>query len=601
MSGSPRHHIVLVPGFGGFDALGQLQYYAGVSEQFHNWQQSRPNGQPPVDLHYFDNLPTASVATRAVRLREYLAKRIARGEFRVTSGPMEKQYPGDDKVFLVGHSTGGLDIRKLLSGLQQMMDRQELIDVDGNEVTVNPHDVLRIVEGVAFLSVPQYGTNVADWVISHRLERQFIAHVAAKVAIKAGQNVYWPLIDRLSELANHLNRQSWSFRKQVYENAAAGGAAFALNVIGTGISSIVHGGVYAANGVIDLGAMAVNGVAGAIGNVSTSVASKLNSDVGSAVKAFTGSAQTLVGAVAGAVTGLTHFLGEKAEDTVRPMELPHLLPQLNFDFTNAIRGIEDSIRESSQSLAIGVIAKTNAREAASQLQFFLDNINDDFGAIEDLRNCWRLPQLQPGHAPRTLPASPAHYSGDERQAEKNSWQQHAIRTLSYATLGNKPPGFANRPGSNGQQSADIWNGLPFSGAYDLNARDGCDSTYLAAYFATAGGLFGGAVGPQTLVSLDGGNLTVPVEQWDNDGIVNTASMLWPNGNQTRLVRGDHGDIIGHYKNVRTAAYARFQDDSAAPQRAPGRRYHRYDIFVSGSNFDDERFKTVWSGVFDFCG
>jgi hypothetical protein len=42
-----------------------------------------------------------------------------------------------------------------------------------------------------------------------------------------------------------------------------------------------------------------------------------------------------------------------------------------------------------------------------------------------------------------------------------------------------------------------------------------------------------------------------IEQWDYYGIVNTASMLWPNGKKTRLVHGDHGDIIGHYKLVHT--------------------------------------------------
>jgi hypothetical protein len=323
MSPSPRHHIVLVPGFGGFDALGQLEYYAGVSEVFYHWQQTRTDNQPAVDLHYFDNLPTASVATRAVRLREYLAKRIARGEFKVTRGPGEQEYPNDDKVFLVGHSTGGLDIRKLLSDLQQKMDAQEHIKVDGNELEVHPHDILRIINGVAFLSVPQYGTNIADWVISHRIQRQFIAHVAAKVAIKAGQNVYWPLIDRLSELAHDLNRYSWNFRKQIHENAAANDDGIAKpSVVGKGVSSVVHGGVYVVNGVVDVGAKVAIGAAGAIGTAVTSVAGALNANAGYAVGGMAGGGQRMVGAIAGVVTGLTHRLGKKVEDTVRPLELP---------------------------------------------------------------------------------------------------------------------------------------------------------------------------------------------------------------------------------------------------------------------------------------
>ncbi len=73
-----RCHIVLVPGFGGFDALGRVEYYAGITRLFQNWKKA--HGSLPVVLHYFDNLPTAAVVTRATRLRNYLAKRMARSE-----------------------------------------------------------------------------------------------------------------------------------------------------------------------------------------------------------------------------------------------------------------------------------------------------------------------------------------------------------------------------------------------------------------------------------------------------------------------------------------------------------------------------------------
>ena len=92
-----RFHIVLIPGFAGFDALGQLEYYGGITPLFQTW---RAGNQV---LHYFDNFPTAAVVTRATRLRSYLARRIARGEISTS-----------DDVILVGHSTGGLDIRRLL-------------------------------------------------------------------------------------------------------------------------------------------------------------------------------------------------------------------------------------------------------------------------------------------------------------------------------------------------------------------------------------------------------------------------------------------------------------------------------------------------------
>jgi hypothetical protein len=55
-----RFHIVLLPGFAGFDALGQLEYYGRVTPLFHDLR------APNQVLHCFDNLPTASVATPAL-------------------------------------------------------------------------------------------------------------------------------------------------------------------------------------------------------------------------------------------------------------------------------------------------------------------------------------------------------------------------------------------------------------------------------------------------------------------------------------------------------------------------------------------------------
>jgi len=46
-----RFHVVLVPGFAGFDALGQLEYYGGITPLFQAW---RAENQV---LHYFDNFP----------------------------------------------------------------------------------------------------------------------------------------------------------------------------------------------------------------------------------------------------------------------------------------------------------------------------------------------------------------------------------------------------------------------------------------------------------------------------------------------------------------------------------------------------------------
>lgn len=63
-------------------------------------------------------------------------------------------------------------------------------------------------------------------------------------------------------------------------------------------------------------------------------------------------------------------------------------------------------------------------------------------------------------------------------------------------------------------------------------------------------------------------------------------MLWPDGERTVLVPGDHVDIVGHYKLL-----------AAIPN---GRRYQAYDLLKSDSGFGLERFGRVWNDVFNFC-
>ncbi len=167
-----RRHIVLVPGFAGFDALGQLEYYGGITPLF---QTLRAGNQV---LHYLDNFPTAAVVTRATRLRSYLARRIARGEISVS-----------DDVILIGHSTGGLDIRWLLWDLHH---RKQPIVVDGG-AKVEPVKILKCVRRVVFLSVPHWGTNIADWVHAHGVWRRAVVE-ELRAAVAGSQLL---LLDRI--------------------------------------------------------------------------------------------------------------------------------------------------------------------------------------------------------------------------------------------------------------------------------------------------------------------------------------------------------------------------------------------------------------------
>ena len=170
-SSGRRLHIVLIPGFAGFDALGQLDYYAGVTAQFRRWQFGG-TGRRHVVLHYFDNFPTAAVVTRARRLRQYLAKRIARREILP-----------EDSLALVGHSTGGLDIRRLLWDLGASPDQK--LPIDGAEI-VQTGQILALVDRVIFMSTPQWGTNIAAWVRENVLGRALVV-AQLRTAVAASQ------------------------------------------------------------------------------------------------------------------------------------------------------------------------------------------------------------------------------------------------------------------------------------------------------------------------------------------------------------------------------------------------------------------------------
>ena len=160
-------HVILVPGFAGFDVIGQLHYYAGVTTQFRD----SPGFGPGRALDYFDNFPTASVAQRAELLRRFLGKKWARGELQ-----------RGDEVTLMGHSTGALDIRRLLCDLRLGFgpQRSHTIQVDGLPDGVPAAELRRIIRRIVFLSAPHFGTNIADYFYQIRAQIQAAAHNAGQ-------------------------------------------------------------------------------------------------------------------------------------------------------------------------------------------------------------------------------------------------------------------------------------------------------------------------------------------------------------------------------------------------------------------------------------
>ncbi|HUO75245.1 MAG TPA: hypothetical protein VMU39_31085 [Solirubrobacteraceae bacterium] len=456
-----RAHIVLIPGFAGFDALGQIEYYAGTTDSYQRWRNAGGSPDRDVVLHYFDNLPTAGVQTRAERLRGYLAKRIARGEIQ-----------DGDTIALVGHSTGGLDIRRMLSA-----PAPDPLPLDGGGATdrskatvVNVHqsEILDRVSRVVFVSVPQFGTNIADWVRGHTL-----------------------------------------LRRSVIE------------------------GLY-------------RGVQGAV-----------------------------IPPLEKAISGLLADLGKLAK---RP---------------DLIKAAQDALSETIAS-RVDPWQRANAQEAASQLRLWLRHAADDFAAIDDLASFTKPPLNS---------RSPAHYSDDERQAECFQWRHNGIRTMSIATIGRRA--FTFDPGKPAEPF-DFLKESTWPTNEQASDADQMDISYLCAYRACAGGWF--EVPPSlatvcrdiatlntslfdlTKLGPHGPKPGEGLAVWDNDGIVNTASMLWPNREDTLLVAADHLDIVGHYVARKTVP---------SPD-ASGRHYASYDGLKSHTSFTQDEFDHVWNGIFDFC-
>jgi triacylglycerol lipase len=217
-----------------------------------------------------------------------------------------------------------------------------------------------------------------------------------------------------------------------------------------------------------------------------------------------------------------------------------------------------------------------ALEASSELRLYLRYIATDFDAIDDLA------ALPPDPSNR---ASPAHFTPAMRDEERSSWREHGLETRSYATLGRCP--FRFEHGGTAPRW-DFKNPRTWPNSnLDPELSKGTEVVYRSVYRACAGGPFRYPPNTASAGRLITSNEPRQVEVWDNDGIVNTASSLWPNGEETILVPGDHGDIIGHYRLSRA-------------RKGSAREYDSYDVLGSGSDFE-ETFHAVWRGVFEFCG
>ncbi len=127
-----KHHVFLIPGFFGFANMGQLLYFAHTRRLL-------PRKLDDVGLecriHCVNTLPTASIRKRAERVLVTMAR----------------EADDDLPIHLVGHSSGGLDARLLVSPGASL---NSSVDVER---------FARRVRSVTSISTPHHGTPVATF------------------------------------------------------------------------------------------------------------------------------------------------------------------------------------------------------------------------------------------------------------------------------------------------------------------------------------------------------------------------------------------------------------------------------------------------------
>lgn len=125
--------IYLVPGFMGFQSLGQLAYFRRVPEMLK--QHLDGLGHPDVEVFECPTLPSGSIARRAQRALQFIADH---GGERASS------------IHVVGHSTGGLDARLLAApGVRLVPGGLE-------------EEIGKRIHSVVSVSTPHFGTPMAN-------------------------------------------------------------------------------------------------------------------------------------------------------------------------------------------------------------------------------------------------------------------------------------------------------------------------------------------------------------------------------------------------------------------------------------------------------
>tara|TARA_R110002072_G_scaffold93495_3_gene207118 strand:- start:5488 stop:6621 length:1134 start_codon:yes stop_codon:yes gene_type:complete len=131
-----KRHIFLIPGFFGFANLGDFAYWGPVHRKL---SELLDNAGMPAELHCVKSLPTASLRLRTRCLLETIAD--------ADPGPRSV-------IHLIGHSTGGLDSRLLLTPAMNLQS-----DIDASAY-------IRRVRSSISVATPHLGAPIASFFAS---------------------------------------------------------------------------------------------------------------------------------------------------------------------------------------------------------------------------------------------------------------------------------------------------------------------------------------------------------------------------------------------------------------------------------------------------
>jgi len=189
-----NRHVFLIPGFFGFANLGDFTYWGHVHRELTELLEA---ADMPATIHSVKSLPTASLRKRTRALVETIAAAVANE---------------DAIVHLVGHSTGGLDARLLLT---------PAVDLD-TELDVEAY--ARRVRSAVSVATPHHGAPIASF-FSSLLGRQLLRllSILTMTTLRVGEVplTIWAEVAGLFALPHPLAGAAGTLATQLYRQLLA--------------------------------------------------------------------------------------------------------------------------------------------------------------------------------------------------------------------------------------------------------------------------------------------------------------------------------------------------------------------------------------------